>query len=359
MATTQKASIIYRGNNSLDGLVPMVEDALKEHGFPEVLIKRFEPGTEKESIAEWVNDNTDKILGSSVLMDETCYSPLYRVGIRWRDGPRFFLDRISNNAAIEAIKAEIGHVDGSSYEDRILDPRTTLERTKVIYKHVLSNVCRKPTSVYILNPNLTDHVPFRKAGGDIRPSELLKSWFEDAFDDSISVTIIGEGFTHYGVMHIPENEKAKAVLLARIVAIEAHDAKMPKAKEKVSNQMESRRERVNTLAAEISEFPFPGVDPEAYRRLKAAMESDKDMSLYDISSPSIDELIERFKNEGMKVTLGDTPKACNIFIMPTNSIDIQSDSLFPKHLQLNGEVGDKLKELILLQKQMRSFEVRS
>ena len=129
--------------------------------------------------------------------------------------------------------------------------------------------------------------------------------------------------------------------------------------EKKYGEMESRRERINTLAAEISEFPFPGIDPEAYEKLKADIKGDEGMSEYDISSPTIDELIERFKNEGMKVTWGDNPKACNIFIMPANSNDIQNDSLFPKHLQLNGEVGEKLKELILLQKQMRSFEVRS
>jgi len=115
--------------------------------------------------------------------------------------------------------------------------------------------------------------------------------------------------------------------------------------EKKYGEIESRRERIN--------------DPETYEKLKVDIVADSDRSLYDISSPTIDELIERFKNEGMKVTWGDNPKACNIFIMPANSNDIQNDSLFPKHLQLNGEVGEKLKELILLQKQMRSFEVRS
>lgn len=35
-----------------------------------------------------------------------------------------------------------------------------------------------------------------------------------------------EGYSHYGVMHLPENQKAKAVLSAQIAAIEAYDAEM-------------------------------------------------------------------------------------------------------------------------------------
>ena len=37
---------------------------------------------------------------------------------------------------------------------------------------------------------------------------------------------------------------------------------------------------------------------------------------------------------------------------------MQNYSLFPKHLRLNGEVGEKLKELISIQEKMRSFSSR-
>lgn len=195
-----------------------------------------------------------------------------------------------------------------------------------------------------------------------------KTWQEANFiiptDDRIREKLRKklEGFTHYGVIHLLENQKAKAVLLSRIAAIEAYEAKMPKAKEQVSNQIESRRERIDVLSAELIEsketFPFPGIDSEAYLKLKADINGDKDRSLYDISSPTIDELVERFKNEGMKVTLGDTPEAGNVFIIPAGSADIQSDSLFPKHLQA-GEVKNKLEELVLLKRQVKSFAIRS
>lgn len=40
-----------------------------------------------------------------------------------------------------------------------------------------------------------------------------------------------EGYSHYGVMHVPENQKAKTILSAQIAAIEAYDAEMLKTKE--------------------------------------------------------------------------------------------------------------------------------
>ncbi|MEK7179581.1 MAG: hypothetical protein AAB689_00945 [Patescibacteria group bacterium] len=39
-----------------------------------------------------------------------------------------------------------------------------------------------------------------------------------------------EGYSHYGIMHLPENRGAKALLSAQIAAIEAYDAEMLKTK---------------------------------------------------------------------------------------------------------------------------------
>ena len=185
-----------------------------------------------------------------------------------------------------------------------------------------------------------------------------------------------EGFSHYGVMSLPENQKAKTVLLSRIASIQAYDAKIPRAKEQVSNQMESRKERIAALSAELIEsnetFSFPGIDPEAYLKLKTDIAAAEGMSLYDVSSPTLDELIEMFQNEGMKITLGDTPIAGNIFIVPAGRNDYYQPSrppgvsnmvmqdhsrLSPKHLKTS-EVKEKLDELVLLKKQVRSFEIR-
>ena len=222
-----------------------------------------------------------------------------------------------------------------------------------------------------------------KKYGEIVPEYVFdKAWQEANFSIPINEDIRNElrleyeGFSHYGVMSLAENQKAKAVLLSRIAAIEAYDAKMPKAKEQVSNQTESRKERIASLSAELIEsnetFPFPGIDPEAYRKLKVDIEGDKEMSLYDISSPTLDELIERFQKEGMKITLGDTPKAGNVFMVPAgqsnyyqpsrppgvSNMVMQNYSLSPKHLQTS-EVKEKLEELVLLRQQVRSFAVRS
>jgi hypothetical protein len=102
------------------------------------------------------------------------------------------------------------------------------------------------------------------------------------------------------------------------------------------------------LAKELVEsqehFPFPGIDPQAYSKIKA----DEEEAL-GYSTP-IDELLERFKNEGMKVVLGKHPESGNVFILPAQSDDIENDNLFPKHLLVSEEMDEKLKKLILARK---------
>lgn len=209
-----------------------------------------------------------------------------------------------------------------------------------------------------------------KAGNEIVPAYIFdKAWQEQNFtipeNDKIRAKLRTdlEGFSHYGIMWLPENVKTRAILLARVAAIDAHDAKMPRTKKEVlGNKMESRRERLMILARELSGVPFPGINPEAYARLKADVAGDEGRSLYEISSPTIDELIERLKNEGMKVVLSrsaDGTYGRDIFILPAQSDAIQSDNLFPRHLQISGATGEKLQELILLQKQMATFAPRS
>jgi len=50
----------------------------------------------------------------------------------------------------------------------------------------------------------------------------------------------------------------------------------------------------------------------------------------------------------MKVVLGKYPESGNVFILPAQSDDIVNDNLFPRHLQTNEMMGEKLKKLILL-----------
>ena len=110
------------------------------------------------------------------------------------------------------------------------------------------------------------------------------------------------------------------------------------------DEKEERRKEIIALAVELSEnqegFPFPGIDPEAYLKLKSEEEE-----LPGYATP-IDELIERFKNEGMKIVLGKYPGSGNFFILPLLSNDIENDSIFPEHLQIIGTIDERLKKLI-------------
>ncbi|MFZ2501038.1 MAG: hypothetical protein WAW90_03615 [Minisyncoccia bacterium] len=108
----------------------------------------------------------------------------------------------------------------------------------------------------------------------------------------------------------------------------------------------SREERIIALAKELFEsqetFPFLGVDPEGYLEMKAG---DEEAPGY--TTPT-DEIIERMKNEGMKIVLGKNPQSGNVYVLPAQSTDIEMDSISPKRLQISEGMNEKLKELIQL-----------
>ena len=115
-----------------------------------------------------------------------------------------------------------------------------------------------------------------------------------------------------------------------------------------SEKEPTKKEKIIALAAELNErreiFPFSGIDQESYSKIKA---DEEEMPGY---ATPIDELIERFKNEGMKVVLGKNPQSGNVFVLPGQSDDIENDNLFPKHLNINDGMSDTLRELIALSK---------
>lgn len=119
-------------------------------------------------------------------------------------------------------------------------------------------------------------------------------------------------------------------------------------KQSENSEKEQKKGEFIALARELSEshesFPFPGIDPESYSKLKSAEEG-----LSGYVTP-IDELIIRFKNEGMKVVLGEHPDSGNVFIVPSGSDDIESDSVFPRHLQIDETMDERVKQLISMQK---------
>ena len=107
-----------------------------------------------------------------------------------------------------------------------------------------------------------------------------------------------------------------------------------------------RKEQIIALALELHErnetFPFSGIDPESYAKMKAGEEEDP-----GYTTP-IDEIIERFKNEGMKVVLGKNPQSGNVYVLPSQSTNIEMDSISPKQLQLTEGMSEDLEKLILL-----------
>jgi hypothetical protein len=124
--------------------------------------------------------------------------------------------------------------------------------------------------------------------------------------------------------------------------------KMPDITNRPNEAIEKERKKQETfvLAIELGEnqeiFPFPGIDPEAYVTMKNA---EKEFPGY---TTPIDELITRFKNEGIKVVLGKDPDSGNVFILPGQSNDIENDGIFPKYFQISEIMDEKLKKLILM-----------
>jgi hypothetical protein len=113
-----------------------------------------------------------------------------------------------------------------------------------------------------------------------------------------------------------------------------------------SEKEPTRKERIIALAIELDEsqetFPFPGIDPESYAKMKADEEE------YPGYTTPIDELVESYAKKGITVMLGKNPQSGNVFILPRNSDNIEMDSISPKQLRIIEGMNEKLRELILL-----------
>ncbi|KKQ46131.1 MAG: hypothetical protein US63_C0006G0008 [Candidatus Moranbacteria bacterium GW2011_GWC2_37_8] len=113
---------------------------------------------------------------------------------------------------------------------------------------------------------------------------------------------------------------------------------------------EQRKNDIATLSKELAEsgekFSFSGIESDSYAKLKA--EEDE----FPGFVTPIDELIQQFKDEGMKIAVvsGKNAKAGNVFVLPFGSDDIKNDSIFPEKLQISENMDERLKELILLRR---------
>lgn len=96
---------------------------------------------------------------------------------------------------------------------------------------------------------------------------------------------------------------------------------------------------------------FPDIDPEIYKEKKLS-----DAEFPEYSTP-IDVLLERFKNEGMKVVLGK--RGGEILVLPaktdeTNDMAVMEDCLLLSHLEVAEGMDERLKELILKSKEFKN-----
>ncbi len=116
-----------------------------------------------------------------------------------------------------------------------------------------------------------------------------------------------------------------------------------------------QKERANKEFIELAEalisrnevFPFPGIDPVAYEKLKADEEE------YPGYSTPIDELLERFQKEGFKVVFSKDKASANVMLLPSESTDIENDNLVPRNLMIDDAMDDTLKKLIINSKESR------
>ena len=118
------------------------------------------------------------------------------------------------------------------------------------------------------------------------------------------------------------------------------------------SQQEKQKEFV-ALAVELQEsqetFPFAGFDPDSYRSIK-----ELEVGLGYHTTP-IDELLKRFEREGMKVVLGKHPGAGKVFMLPSQSNNVEMDAVYLWQLNVDEPMDERLKRLITISKGNNKF----
>lgn len=107
---------------------------------------------------------------------------------------------------------------------------------------------------------------------------------------------------------------------------------------------EEKRLEIISLTQEVAQsgevFPFHGVDQKFYSNTKA------DEAKYPGMTTPIDDIIDRFKKEGMIVVIGKHPENANIYILPSKSDDINNDMVDAKNFLIDESMPENLKKLI-------------
>lgn len=118
------------------------------------------------------------------------------------------------------------------------------------------------------------------------------------------------------------------------------------------NSREALKQEKISLAIELSKnqeaFRFGGIVAESYAKLKETELEEN----YPPHIPSIDSLIERFKNEGIKVPITEEEmRTGNIVFLPMDSND-DDDNLRPKHFEIYEGMDENLKRLIMIDREL-------
>lgn len=126
----------------------------------------------------------------------------------------------------------------------------------------------------------------------------------------------------------------------------------PNQSENRDAEKELKREAMIALARELGErterISFPGIDPEEYSKMKAT-----DAEFPGYTTP-IDELVERCKDEGIKVVFGEHPESGNAYVLPCQSDDLGMDGIRLHQLQIPETRDEQFKKLIVMSKEWRA-----
>jgi len=107
-----------------------------------------------------------------------------------------------------------------------------------------------------------------------------------------------------------------------------------------------------SLAVEIIEgqevYDFPEINTGSYNLIK-----EQEDEMPGFTTP-VDEVIEKFRLQGMKVVAGKNLVPGKIYILPAQSDDITNDSFFSRHLNIENIKDEKMRELIILSQKLKN-----
>ena len=127
--------------------------------------------------------------------------------------------------------------------------------------------------------------------------------------------------------------------------------------EKRKERKEKLRIDITALATEIIEsgetFPFPGLDNETYLKWK----QDEEFIDSDFKFTPIDDILEKLKTEGMKISLGKEQNG-GVYVSPVSSTRPQEDGLLLKKIIIDDSIDSRIKKLFAVVEEYEKINLR-